>query len=1117
MIAARICFRFRLAVLLAMVPVLCPGVSRGQATTGSISGRVADGSGKVVAGAQVTIRNVDDGLVTTATTGSDGEFTETALPPATYTITVEKEGFSTANVPPFKLDIDQKARFNLPLKVGSVSAEVTVTDSAPVLQLQGAETGEVIGAKEIEDLPTLSRDFTSLLLLVPGVTHGEGGNNINISVNGQREFANSIQINGVEVTGTNNDTNVRPSPDAIQEFKLVTSSYAPEFGRSASGGVLIQTKSGTNDIHGTGLLLYRPTATAANNWLAPAGSSPTTVQKNYSGTVGGPIKKDKAFLFLAYEGFRSNFSSSYYDETLVGQNQAIYDANGDVDLSKLTDPYTGKQVPIFDPYFFENNYYTEQFPGNVIPAADVSPAGRLIAQKLYPAPRGPLAGNPYENFQTTQFYSQNSNTGNMRADYTFSQNNRIYLTYDAEQGTYSATDPYSGAIPIAGGGGADSGFYESYENNSMAFTYDHVFTQNLLNEARATYFVSPTTEKSLVDGTDLATQFGIKNANIAGFPVTYGFPQIQMGTGETTGGSTYKPLTARQKVFGLFDSIDYVHGHHNAKFGYEYRHLNSISNYTLFPVPYEYFAGPGSNFTSDPYYGYYDPNAFYYNGGAEIADLLLGLPEVVYQGLQFKTPNTSFNEQTTYVQDYWQLTPRLNITYGLRYEYVQPYVEASNNQSDFNMSTLSVDLAGRGSNSRSLVYSNTTDLMPRVGADYMITSKMVVRGGFGLFYSPENDSRDILLTENYPFYSEQYFSNSAYYLSYFLDSGVARPTSIPIAAGVSSINLTTVPGASTQVVTSEPKSFPIGYSKTYNLTLQRQLSSQMSAQVGFVGVNARNLSYKVGNYNVNDHLSTKLGQVNTLEPVGLSNYSSLQAELERRMWHGYGFRVSYTWSHNLDNGPAPPNLGKGSNYPQSPFNIASEYGNSDTDVRNVFVASQIIELPFGKGKRFLHDAGGVMNGFLGGWQLNSITTLQDGHPFNIVSNAGNPTYPGLRPNVTGNPRVAHATTSKWFNTAAFVVPAGQAASTGAGKTLIPGNVARNLLYGPGYSDEDISLFKSFALPREMAFQVRVEAFNLLNTARYGQPNGNMQSSFGEITQSSGANQRVMQFAGRFTF
>jgi hypothetical protein len=466
------------------------------------------------------------------------------------------------------------------------------------------------------------------------------------------------------------------------------------------------------------------------------------------------------------------------------------------------------------------------------------------------------------------------------------------------------------------------------------------------------------------------------------------------------------------------------------------------------------------------------------------------------------------------------------VTYGFRYEYVQPWIEASNDQSNFDISTLNINIAGRGSNSRSLVSSNMADFMPRVGLDFLLKPGLIIRGGFGIFYSHENDGRNIILTQNYPFYTQQQFVNSAYGLSYFLDAGEPRQTTDPVPSSVASVNLTTVPGANLQVVNSEPTSFPTAASRNYNITLQQELGSSTTFEIGYVGANTRNLTQKVGNYNVNQHLSSSIGTVDRIQTSGLSNYDSLQAKINRRFTRGYSALIAYTWSHNLDNGPAPPDLGLGGDYPQDPFDVASEYGNADIDVRNNLTAAQMIELPFGRGKRFLSDPNRVEDIFLGGWQLNSITTLHGGTPFNILSNASNSLYPGLRPDLVGVPYVGHRTKSEWFNPYAFTVPSGQVASSTSGSIapLVPGNVARNLLYGPGYTDEDVSLFKVLSLPHEMQFQVRVEAFNVLNTARYGQPDGDLAhlgtpthpGSFGAIT-SDGGQQRVMQFGGRLIF
>jgi Carboxypeptidase regulatory-like domain/TonB dependent receptor len=1091
-----------------------------QATTGSISGHVADPAGKVVQGAQVAVHDVDTGIETMAATDQSGEFDLTALPPGHYTIAVEAPGFDTSTVPAFDLNIDQKARFDISMKVGVVTSSVEVSDSAPILQTQGGETGQVIDGRELTDLPLEGRNFTSLMLLVPGVGTGGGGNNLNISVDGQREFSNSVEINGTEVTGNrNNDTNMVPSPDALQEFKMVTSTYAPEFGRASGGSVLIQTKSGTNDYHGSAYFFYRPTATAANPAVSPAGTIPTLQQKIYGATIGGPLLKNKAFIFLAFEGNRLNQSYSYFANT-PPVNQVSFDAAGDANLSQLTDPYDGTQIPIFDPLFFNNNYYSQQFPGNIIPANRVSPGGKQILLNLFPKPEN---NNYFTNFAVNQAYSDNGNVGNLRVDYTFSPKDRAYLTYDAEQGDTMTADPYAGAIPVKNGGSADSGDLTSFENNVISLRYDHVFSPTLLNEAGGSYFISPLSQNSPLAGSKLASTWGIQNVIIPNYPSTDNLPQIQFQSDPTVGGSTYKPLTFRDKNFTILDSLTWTKGKHDAKFGYEYRHLNAHPNFSLFPTPYEYIGGSGDALTSDPTYTYYDPNAYYYNGGDEIADLLLGLPYVVDQGLQLTNASTTANENTFYLQDYWQINQKLNITYGIRYEYQQPYVEANNDESNFSTSTLLLSLAGRGGNSRSLVNSNKADLMPRFGLSYKLTPTWVVRGGMGVFYSPENDAREDILTKNYPFFTQQefvnYFDSGCYCfdLPYDLDAGQARSTTVALPSSGGTINLANVSGGNTQTVYSEPNNFPTAHSINYNFTVEKQLGSTTSAEVGFVGANTRNLSYAVGNYNVNNHLSASIGKVDALMPIGLSNYSSMQAKINRSFHNGYSILGSYTYAHGLDNGPAPFDLGKGGNYPQNPFNISSEYASSDTDLRHHFVASQIIELPFGHGKRFLSHANGLEQDVLGGWQLNSITTLQTGKPINVVSNANQPDYPGLRPNLVGSTSLAHRSTSEWFNTKAFSIPSGQAASVQAGKTLIVGDAGRNIIYGPGYTNEDLSLFKVLTLPHEMNFQLRFEAFNLLNIAHYDNPVGNYAAGtqFGEIL--GGYYPRVMQFAGRLTF
>jgi hypothetical protein len=1082
----------------------------GQATSGSIVVNVRDPQGVLIPQASVEVTSHETGLVKRTETDSTGSSQVNNLPPGHYAVSVHQTGFSPFSTLPLELQIDEKLRVDIALKLGQATETVVASDVVPLMQTQSATNGQVITASDIANMPLPGRDFTDLMLLVPGVVHGEGGNTVNLSVNGQREFGNSIQLNGVEVTGNrNNDTNLRPSVDAMQEFKVVTADYAPEFGRASGGVILLETKGGSNRFHGTAYEFFRPNNTAASSYAfakPDVNHASQLKQHNFGATIGGRVRKDREFFFFSYEGSQLR-NTEIYETTVPTLDQVSFLANGSVDLSRLTDPYTGNQIPIFDPYFYQANYYAQQYPGNIIPASMISPGGKTILTQMFPRPNN--SNKFFNNYTATQRIQSHGNTGDLRLDENLSSNDRLALTYDIVQYESSTGDPYAGSGTLPNAGGGDSGDHYWLEDQSIGLSWARVFNANLLNELRTSYLITPLVEHSLIDGTRLADKLRVGNANLAGFPDTWGFPQIQFETGALTGGSTWKPLSFRDENLQVADAISWNHNRHSLKFGYEYRHLNSHPNFSLFPTPYEYFGGAYSAMTSDPTYTFFQSNAYYGNGGSEIADLLLGLPYVVMQGLQLTNPHTTSNEQTSYLQDSWQISSRLVLNYGIRYEYRQPYVDANNNASNFDRSSLNILIANRGSNSRSLVDSNKADAMPRLGAAYLIDNTTTVRAGFGMFYTAENDAREDILTKNYPFFTQNEYVNSPYYFAYNLDTGIARSTTVNLSSGASSIDLTKVSGAANETVYSEPRNFPDGYSEMYNMTFQRILPKNISLEAGYVGSQSHKLSYAVGNYNVRDHLSSEIGKVQTLLPAGKSNYNALQAKVDRRYANGWSVLAAYTYAHSLDNGPAPFDLTSGS-APQNPFDLDPEYATSAADLKHNVTLSNQIELPFGRGKRYLHSAGSLVDTLVGGWHLNSIASFHTGTPVNIVSNAGYADYPGLRPNLMPgqNPTLPRhkRTVAEWFNTGAFTNTPGQSNSG-----PIPGNAGRNLVRGPGYANDDFSLFKNFSLPQRIDLQFRAESFNLLNTPHYGNPNASRNSgSFGSITSASGP--RIMQFA-----
>lgn len=1083
-----------------------------QSTSGTILGQVTDAQSAAVPQATVTAKNENTGLTQTVQTNENGEYSLINLPPDLYTITVTKGGFTTTVSNNNKLEIGQKLQLNIKIAVGNISETVNVTAESPLLQTQTTETSQVVETKRISDLPLLGRNFLDLTFLSPGVVSGQGGNQLNIAVNGQREFSNSVVIDGIEVTGNrNNDTGLSPSVDSVQEFRIQTSAYAAEYGKSSGAKVLIQSKQGTNEFRGSVYEFFRPSNTSARSFFATERGD--LQQHNFGGTIGGPIVNDKLFFFFSYEGRRTRDSFNYLD-SVPPLGQIRFLANGDADLSGLIDPITGNQVPIFDPAFYAVNFYSQQFAGNIIPANRVSPAGRAILQQLFPTPStsGILNGY-YSNFPVSQSFRYNSNKAETKIDYNISDTDRLVFSHKYTPFDYVTGDRFADKIPIEGGGSTDTADKGDSTNHLFSITETHIFSSSLVNEFRFGYGRFGFDQDDLITDQNAATTLGIRNINLPNFPQTGGLPFIQLGTGYTTGGSTFKPLSFLDNNFQISDNVTKQLKSHSLKAGVDFRFLNVTPTFSLLPTGYFFFNGAYSSLTSDPNFAFFDPNAFYGNGGSDIADLLLGLPGFTSIGLQLTDPRTKSNEIGFYVQDSWQVNQRLVANFGVRYEYQSPFTEKDNNLSNFDPSTLTVLLAGRGNNSESLINPDKNNFMPRVGIAYKITDRTVLRAGFGIFYTPENDARSDVLTKNYPFATRQDFSNDVFSglpFAYTLDTGIPRATTVTIPDGASSINALTIPNARNQAFFYIDPNFETGSSRLFNIVLQHELFSNFTVEAGYVGAVSRELPYAIGNINRNNRISNRLGKIEGQFSVGEGDYNSLQIKLDKRFTKGNSFFVAYTYSKCIDNGPAPFNLGRNNQSPQDPFNLEAERAVCGYDVRHNLVGSFIYELPFGKGKRFFDDSNSVVNAILGGWQVNGIVNVRTGLPVNVIRSSADGT--SLRPNVTGDPTIDNPTLDQYFNTAAFSI-------TGLGANGL-GNAGRNLLRGPGYSNLDMSLFKKFSLAsiREgMNLEVRFEFFNITNTPHFGNPNSVFgQGSFGKITNTIG-NPRIIQFAGKFNF
>ena len=1145
------------SVLGRLIPIGCLAFAailvHGQATTGQIVGQVTDSTGAVVAKASIVATDEARGVTFTGVTDSAGNYTVLSMPPGLYSVTASAPGFGEAKYSHALLVIDQQMALNFKLKVGDVSSSIEVTDTPPVLQTQSAEVGTTIGGDAIVDLPLLGRNFYGLTLLVPGVnTYGQT-NALNLSVSGQREFSNSVQLDGIEsTTNRTQDITIAPNVDSVEEFKVITASYNAEFGNAAGGVLAVQTKAGTNSIHGDAFEFFRPNYLSSRAPI-PGDSMPQPAsiykQNNFGGTVGGPIKRDRAFLFAAYEGLRSTNAFTELDST-IPFGLINVTSGGDVDLSGLVDPNAGLDGgppagtidPIFDPNVTIENCsngvcpVAQQFAGNVIPASRVSQAGLNTLLNFFPKPNLPGTHNGwFNNYQVFSPVTDHNNKVDSRFDMVITGKDRLYAVYHWYDDNALTTDPWHGHTVVPGAGGVDFDNDELDGAQSLSLTYDHIFSPTALNEVRFGYLNYHQEQLNELDGTDYSTKYGWNNIAVPGFPVTDSYPYIDLADGYFAGGSSYKPFQILDQNYQFTDAFTWSGlRRHELKFGGDLRLLNSHPDFTIFPTGFTFFESYGFANTSDPrfYYDYYQgtdiPGAYNYDGGSDIADLLLGLPQQADFGLQLSHPHTKSWNLDFYAQDSFRVTPRLTLNYGLRYEFQDPWTEAHNDISNYDVATGNLLLAGLGGNSRSLVNSHKDELSPRFGFAFTADPKTVFRAGFALFFSPENDGREDLLTSNVPFADKSGYVNSfangpqtssptSPYL-YQADLGISRNTAIafpPNGSGI--LNPATIADASSITVDAVNPNIKTGTTGSYNISMQHQWTNTIAMDLAWVGSISKHLSYKVGDINGGAGVvNPALGQIQYLTDAGLSKFNSMQLKITKQTSKNTSFLASYTWGHGLDNGPAPFDTGLNNDSPQNPNNLKAEYASSDSDVRQNFVLSGSYNLPFGRGQAIGSHLNPVVNGIIGGWRFSPIAILRSGTPVNVVLGT-NPTgsFPGLRPDLIGNPVLPHGQRSihEWFNIAAF-----SKQTPTQGGTILAGTAGRNLFTGPGYLNLDSSVAKDFKVENRLTLQIRIEAFNTFNTEHYSGPDGNANDgTFGTITQDIGSSNRVAQLAAKFIF
>ncbi len=1090
--------------------LLAPSSAWAQSVTGTITGTVTDSTGAAIPNAAVTVTETSTGVARNGASNGAGLFSFPQLQPGTYNVTVKAPGFSTAVRAGIELQINQTATLAVPLATGSASETVQVSGSQPLLNTETVSLGTVIGAQEAEDLPLDGRQFVQLLELVPGtapvsvsqtggyITIGAGGTNP--SIGGATNRSNLFFINGVFATNpTYSFYAISPSVDDIQEFQSQSHAMEAEFGQATGGTISISTKAGTNHYHGSAWEFIRNNALDAVPFFSHPYWTGSPVkqdfkQNQFGAAVGGPFIKDKLFGFGYYEGYRSSNASTNFASVATA-------AELGGDFSSLLALPNGAGI-IYDPTTYNPTTGQDSpFPGNIIPTSRLNTPLISVLKAFLPSTlptTDALLTASGSNYVNTQSATTNQNTYGVRVDYAITPKDLLYGQYF-----------YQNTVAVGPGSLPSNPFDSVFSGKQIGANYLHTFSPTLT--AQATFGWLYATSPGFSVQPDPVALFAT-GGFAGGFSINPG--GVVMPFVPSLGISNYSANGSGQggdydELHQYSGSVNKLAGRHTLKFGAAFYRATLNTNY----------ASDGEDFNQQ---ATFNPCATgtgatcASSGGNGLASFELDLPWDAGRQLGNSGGFLKENVFGVYAQDTWKFNPKLTINYGMRWDYSSPVTDAGNRISGFNqyngqwyipqgdVDAPSVLPAGVYVSGDHIAPNDYKNFSPRLGLDYALNSKAVVRAGVGIFF--DNWAGQIQATQSargsWPSGGSQYVNNL---------NVVGLPSSVA-ATGQAPF-----PGPPTPSATPFPSGGAFldthwrnAYSTQYNLELEQQLSNSSTFSLIYAGSSTARSTIQVP---VNQSLV--LGPTQDLPFPNMSNfdeissiahlsYNSFQSKYEKRYGNGVALKGAFTWSKDIDVGCA--DFWEGCNI-QNPYDLRAERGNSALSVPIVVSASAVYKLPFGKGAQ--HLTTGVPALLVGGWQVNGILSDRSGQvytpsPQSDTTNSGGG---GQRPNQVANPNLSSHGINEWFNTAAFVNPA----------KYTYGNVGRNDLRGPTYNNLDASVFRNFTIFRESSFQFRAEFFNILNHTNLGNPDAHIgDSTYGEIRGTAG-NARQIQFAGKITF
>jgi hypothetical protein len=1107
-------FGFLFAYAITGLPLLA------QNTTADVVGTVTDSTGAAIPNATVELTAIDTHEKRMVKSGASGEYTFTLLKPSSYSLTVNATGFKAFQISSFSLSAGDRAREDTHLTVGSEGEVVNVEAAAPQLRTDSSAMITTVTEKATQELPLNGRNFINLVQVTPGATEGlnnglASGNRpddrrqtSSVSMNGQADMMNNQTIDGID----NNERvigsiGVRPSVDAIQEVSVQANVFTAEVGRAAGAIINVITKSGTNQFHGTAYEFFRNDKLNANPFKFGANiPKPKYRQNQFGGSLGGPIWKNHTFFFADYEGLN----------IIRNQNP------------------TTTTVPTLFERQNPGNFTDNPSINKVVTPAQIDKIGQQYFN-LFPLPtNSALSGNYVGARADSQFYK----TADGRLDHRFSNGDLFYLRY-----TYNAVDTKIGtlfpAVNTAAGIVEPGGNLGSYPGPAVTrahqaqLNYIHTFTSNLLLELKAGYTLLDNAQFPLNFGKAVNSSFGQPNINVDGRTAELSAITVNQGTASTLGNRP--PIIYHENTWQYEGAVNYIHGKQTIKIGAGLIRRQDSTTQT---------DTANGNWSFNDYSTLLAGN--YLSGGRN---------EILY------TPHNRTWEPHVFLQDDYHLTSSLTLNLGVRYDLFTPYTETRNILSNFDINLGKIVVAGQnGIDGHGNVRTDYRNFAPRFGFAYTPLAKTVIRGGFGLTFAPENTTSGSALV-NQPF--------TATWGSYTPTQAVTQATAIGLsnpgqyskfAGGLPIPGPNSATNPSGAIVAALDPNFRSTYIEQFNLTVEREVAGFVGT-MSYVGELGRHNAYYLSDYNTiplssaprvftnpNDTTTNSPATVSTFNSLrrfastvpgvtniplyrstGSSSYHAMQAVVKRRFSKGLDMQLAYTFARLLDNAESISNNG-GNGFGSSAELIpAIEYGNGNLDVRHRVTGTFNYALPFGESAR------GFKSVFIKGWQANGLIVWNTGMPFsvtNVTNRSGTRPTAGTsdRPNMIGNGKVGHATIGHWFDVNSFAFQ----------KVGTVGSEHRNQLYGPGLQRVDLSLFKNFDIYERLKLEFRTEAFNVLNTAQFVNPNSALSltpcggtnaactgypvtgftpvSTFSTITSTANSyNPRLIQFAARLKF